>query len=87
MAPEIFLNKPKAITTAIDVWALGVILFCMLYGCLPFEGKLKNEIIMAIKNKFIRYPDIARELHISKEANDLIDKIFTIDYKERIKVN
>jgi serine/threonine protein kinase len=39
MAPECFINnKDYKVDGRIDVWATGVILFCMLNGTLPFKG-------------------------------------------------
>ena len=38
MAPEVLSGKNKKIGTSIDVWALGVILYTMVYGRLPFDG-------------------------------------------------
>lgn len=43
MAPEC-LEKVMADTTpAIDVWAIGIMLYAMIYGTLPFAGVLKGE--------------------------------------------
>lgn len=39
MAPECFIvDKNFKVDGRIDVWATGVILYCMLHGCLPFKG-------------------------------------------------
>lgn len=51
MAPECFINvKDKKIDGGVDVWAVGVILFSMLVGHLPFKGHSNSEKIQAIKN-------------------------------------
>ena len=43
MAPEC-LEKVMADTTpAIDVWAIGIMLYAMIYGSLPFAGLIKGE--------------------------------------------
>ena len=38
MAPEILERKIKRIGPEIDVWAMGVILYSILVGVLPFNG-------------------------------------------------
>lgn len=39
MAPEI-VKKQEYYGKPADVWALGVLLFAMLYGKFPFKGKI-----------------------------------------------
>ena len=45
MAPETLNKTYNKIGPSIDVWALGVILFVMLFGHMPFDGETPNEII------------------------------------------
>ena len=49
-APEVFLHKPY--TNAVDVWALGILMFIMLAGYHPFDpyGELSDgELIHRIQ--------------------------------------
>ena len=48
MAPEIV--SQQAYDDKVDVWALGVIAFCMLTSQYPFDGKSKDEIYRKIKD-------------------------------------
>jgi len=38
MAPEILKDENSETDTPIDIWALGIILFRLLYGVTPFNG-------------------------------------------------
>ena len=46
MAPEILKQEPY--NDKVDVWALGVIAFCMLTSHYPFDGKSKDQIYTKI---------------------------------------
>lgn len=39
MAPELFTQKLRKLGPHIDIWALGVILYGMVFGQLPFDGE------------------------------------------------
>ena len=84
-SPEVILGK-KYDGFEVDIWAVGIILFAMLCGYLPFEegeGKDKNEVLFKniIKCK-IDYP----EKFVSKDAKDLLKKIIQRNPKDRIKI-
>jgi serine/threonine protein kinase len=44
MAPEVLQGLDTKASPAIDFWALGVMLYCMLFYKFPFNGKEGNEI-------------------------------------------
>jgi MAP/microtubule affinity-regulating kinase len=44
MAPEILTGSSK-VTPLVDVWAMGVILYGMLFGALPFLGNTNKDVI------------------------------------------
>lgn len=54
----------------VDYWAIGVILYYMIYGCFPFESKSDDvdEIYDLIQNREPEYDDSVA----SKSANDFI---------------
>ena len=46
MAPELFdKNFSNSIGYSIDVWSIGIILFALVTGRLPFNGENNSEII------------------------------------------
>lgn len=56
MAPEMLLHK-RYFGEAVDVWSLGVILYTLLFGEMPFEEDGDNETKMKILTEEPRYPD------------------------------
>jgi len=40
MPPEILSMNDLKSNAAIDIWALGVILYAMVYGFMPYTGEL-----------------------------------------------
>lgn len=83
MAPEVLTGRNKAANPAIDVWSMGVILYTLLHGTLPFKGTTRKEIIEnIITAKYTIDPELKKNLSI--ECVDLLSKIFVVDYKARI---
>jgi serine/threonine protein kinase len=56
MAPECFDKGGAKTTPAIDVWAIGVMFYTMIYGTLPFMGKDEKELITKITSENVRFP-------------------------------
>lgn len=55
LAPEIV--KYSGYSHSVDTWALGILLYVMLSGCLPFHGSNAVEIIRSIKNDEVTFDD------------------------------
>ena len=47
---------------AIDVWALGVTMFCLLYGRTPFWGETEFQIMEDIRLSELKVPDGERQI-------------------------
>eukprot|EP00005_Dracoamoeba_jomungandri_P011592 CAMPEP_0174263604 /NCGR_PEP_ID=MMETSP0439-20130205/19299_1 /TAXON_ID=0 /ORGANISM="Stereomyxa ramosa, Strain Chinc5" /LENGTH=557 /DNA_ID=CAMNT_0015349029 /DNA_START=335 /DNA_END=2008 /DNA_ORIENTATION=+ len=74
-APEMFLCR-KYFGPEVDVWSMGVILYCLILGYLPFEDP--QHIVDA--NPIPLTP----EEGCSEELEDLFEKIFIFEGSERI---
>ena len=80
MAPEVLSRKEKSNTAAVDVWALGVMLYCMVFGKLPFAESTSAATTQAIIGGRYLFP---HKLLVSVECQDLITSMLTLDPKMR----
>lgn len=68
-----------------DVWAIGVILFGMLSGELPFKGNNNHEIKQNIKKGFYKIPSEVKK-NISKQCLNVLFRCLDVNPKTRIKI-
>ncbi|KAK9767208.1 hypothetical protein K7432_003133 [Basidiobolus ranarum] len=84
-APEVILGQPSNGFKA-DVWSLGVILYTMLVGFLPFSmdgSQSRRSFFYRIANADYRLP---QDRPISQEAKDLLRSILQSNPKKRLDV-
>ncbi|KAL3720133.1 hypothetical protein ACJRO7_005029 [Eucalyptus globulus] len=79
IAPEII--KGAGHTSAVDWWALGILLYEMLYGYTPFRGKTRQKTFTNILNKDIKFPG---SKPASLHAKQLMYRLLHRDPKNRL---
>lgn len=83
MAPEVHLGTNTHASPALDVFALGCIVYAMLTGNLPFDDKRTKELIKKICEEEVQFPP---DLVLSDEIKDLIRRMLNKNPEERITV-
>ena len=84
VAPEVLLRIPY--NKEVDIWSMGIILYYMLCGKVPFVGS--NEEIVAKKICYadLEFDDDNWEVR-SKKVIDLIEKVLVKDPSKRISID
>ena len=77
-APEM-LRRIKYLPQPIDVWGLGIILFIMVYGELPFDGNSEDVLHRKITQCSYIFPHF-----YNNSVKNLLKKIFVADPLKRI---
>jgi serine/threonine protein kinase len=80
MAPEII--KHKKYTNKSDLWSLGIIMYEMIFGKLPFKASNFIQLLKSINKNEIcyNYPNI----DISSECEDLLKSLLQLDPEKRL---
>ena len=84
VAPEVLLRTPY--NKEVDIWSMGVILFYMLTGQLPFKGNNYDSIADQIINDDLEFDETEWE-NRSKLAKQLISNCLIKEPEERITIN
>lgn len=73
------------ITKAIDIWALGVTLYCFVYGRCPFIAETEFELFNIIPRKQPSYLDsVPGRDHVEASLKDLLSRLLEKDVGKRI---
>ena len=80
MAPEIINKQDYSIKS--DLWSVGVIIYQMIYGRVPFEVSNFVQLIKKINNEKISFED--KKIKISSLGLDLIQHLLQVDVEKRI---
>jgi serine/threonine protein kinase len=78
-APEILRGEAYQ-GPGVDIWALGIILFCLIAGRQPYDGDNPTR-LLKLFNHPIPFPE-----HVTPECKDIIKRMLTVSERDRITI-
>lgn len=82
LAPEV-IRANGDVSFKTDVWGLGILLFALTFGNVPFEGDDIQDLYKTILQGKFRFPAKRR---FSRELADLISGMILVDVKKRFSI-
>ena len=88
MSPEIYKNSEAFDAFAVDMWAVGVILFLMLTGFPPWERACPtDERFHYMTAGYLVQMLTEWEIGLSSDAMDLLQRMLFVDPKDRLSLD
>ena len=78
MAPEVLEGSYSG---KADIWSLGVLLYTLVCGYLPFQGSNAAEVFRKIKEADFHFNHVEFQ-HVSEECKDLIRKLLVLNHPD-----
>lgn len=83
IAPEVLNKEPYS--KSIDWWALGILIYQLLYGTLPFNDKNPKNLVKKIKEAEVIFPEEESSVNaISENCKNFIRECLTKDPTKRL---
>ena len=82
MPPEAFLGAINS-SPSLDVWAIGLMFYAMLYGTLPFYSSDETVLKQKIRNAKLVFPN---EVAVTDMGKELLTLMLKRDPKERLEL-
>ena len=83
MAPEMLSDISSTANPAIDIWAIGVMLYCMVFDKFPFNGENADIIRSKIKSSDIKIP---KDTPVTDEFADFVKGLLRKDPASRMDI-
>ena len=80
ISPDVLSNKPYQGKPS-DMWALGVVLFTMLYGQFPFYDAVPHELFSQIKGAQYSFHN---EVRVSEDTKGIVAKLLVVQPQARL---
>lgn len=81
MAPEIFNLRTQGYDHRCDLWSVGVVVYALLGGYLPFEGSCEEMRALVMRGEYYFHDEYWTD--ISPSAKDLIASFLQLDPSSR----
>ncbi|XP_048579537.1 calcium-dependent protein kinase 21 isoform X2 [Nematostella vectensis] len=83
VAPEVIRMKP--VSTASDMWSLGVVTYVLLSGLMPFSGDNDHDTLVKVAKAEWDFDDECFD-EVSEDAKDFIEGLLVKDPTERFTI-
>ena len=86
VAPEVI---ERNFNEKCDIWSLGIIMFRLFYGYVPFKGNSFEEVINNVKNSPIEYDkeDENNNISLSENGEDILSNMIVREVDKRFNVD
>ncbi|PIA19277.1 kinase-like protein [Coemansia reversa NRRL 1564] len=75
------------ITPSIDIWAMGVTLYCFIYGRVPFQATTEFELFNIIPRQPLKFPQHLDLAPLDPDLRDLLSRMLDKDFRTRITID